>query len=249
MAYKDEIVRLLTQPEIPAGRYYHFAVVIDPERGMQWSVQTQWCGYTDDKPEREIREGRLFYGEAQREWLHKGGHPALLINDESDVQYFYGFGGHALILESIAERRFLHHIEPAVCLRESSGRGFVSVGSLSEKQLQHAPTKKLRMEVLNRDGRRCIICGRSPAYYVDVELHVHHAIPWGKGGVTEVQNLVTVCKTCHDGLDPHLDMGLIELLREKYPKIAPTYFDDLTEYQSWIKSHMEPATPQVAPRK
>jgi hypothetical protein len=37
-------------------------------------------------------------------------------------------------------------------------------------------------------------------------------------------------------------MGLIELLREKYPRVSPKYFDDLKEYQSWIKAHMEAAT-------
>lgn len=162
MTYKEEIVRLLSQPEVPHGLYYHFAVVIAPEVGMQWSVQSQWYGYTDDKPRREIREGRLFHGEAQREWLHGAGYPALLINEEADIQYFYAFGGHALILKSIAKKRFAHHVEPDVCLRESSGRGFVSAQSLSEDQLQHAPTKKLRMGVLTRDGRRCVICGRSP---------------------------------------------------------------------------------------
>lgn len=238
MEYRDHIIRLLTQPEVADDLYYHFAVVITPDVGMQWSVQTQWCGYTDDKPRREIRKGRLFHGEAQREWLHGAGYPTLLINNEVDIPYFYAFGGHALILKSIAEKRFAQHIEPDVCLRESSGSGFVSAQSLSEIQLQHAPTKKLRMEVLTRDGRRCQICGRSAAYYVDVELHVHHAVPWGQGGVTEKQNLVTVCKTCHDGLDPHYDIGLIELLREKYPKTIPSYFDDLKDYQQWIKSHM-----------
>lgn len=242
MAYKDEIVRLLTQSELVGGLYYHFAVVIAPGVGMQWSVQSQWCGYTDERPRREIREGRLFHGEAERERLHSIGYPALLINEEVDIQYFYTFGGHALILKSIAENRFEHHIKPSVCLRESSGRGFVSAESLSEDQLQHAPTKKLRMEVLTRDGRRCLICGRSPAYYVDVELHVHHAVPWGQGGVTEEQNLVTICKTCHDGLDPHLDMGLIELLREKYPKVSAKYFEDLKDYQTWIKAKMEKAS-------
>jgi len=242
MTYKDEIVRLLTQPEVADGLYYHFAVVIAPGIGMQWSVQSQWCGYTDDRPQREIRKASLFHGEAQREWLRGAGYPALLINEEGDIRYFYSFGGHALILKSLAEKRFAHHIEPSVCLRESSGRGFVSAQSLSENQRQHAPTKKLRMEVLTRDGRRCLICGRSPAYYVDVELHVHHAVPWGHGGITEEQNLVTVCKTCHDGLDPHLDMGLIHLLQEKYPRVTTKYFDDLKEYQSWVKAHMEKAT-------
>ncbi|QID19374.1 HNH endonuclease [Nitrogeniibacter mangrovi] len=242
MTYKDEILRLMTQPEQPNALYYHCSAVIDPEKGLQWSVQTQWCGYADERPRREIRKGCLYHGEAQRNWLHEAGYPALLINDELDLKYFYLLGGNALILQELAEKRFAHHIEPTVCLRESGGLGFASADSLSKTQLQHAPTKTVRMEVLTRDGRRCQICGRSPAYYVDVELHVHHAIPWGKGGMTEVQNLITLCKTCHDGLEPHCDMDLVNLLHEKYPNVAFTYLEDIKRYQAWIKSQMEAVT-------
>lgn len=177
MAYKDEIIRLLTQSEITDGLYYQFSTVLTPGVGVQWSIDSHWCGYTDDRPHREIREGSLLHGDAQRDWLRRAGRPALLINDESDLRYFYLFGGHALILKEVAQRRFARYIEPRVCLRDSSGTGYISANGLSNTQLQHAPTKKLRMEVLTRDGRRCLICGRSPAYYVDVELHVHHAVP------------------------------------------------------------------------
>jgi predicted restriction endonuclease len=68
------------------------------------------------------------------------------------------------------------------------------------------------MIVLKRDGYRCKICGRSPKDYVDIELHVHHIIPWGDGAITDLDNLITLCKTCHDGLDPHRELTLFSLI-------------------------------------
>jgi hypothetical protein len=66
------------------------------------------------------------------------------------------------------------------------------------------------MAVLHRDGRRCRICGRNPDDNVDIVLHVHHIRPWALGGATEVSNLITLCHTCHGGLEPHFDPNLYE---------------------------------------
>jgi hypothetical protein len=68
------------------------------------------------------------------------------------------------------------------------------------------------MAVLKRDDFRCQICGRRANDYVDVELNVHHVRPWGQGGLTKENNLVTLCRTCHKGLDPHFDPKLYELV-------------------------------------
>ena len=101
---------------------------------------------------------------------------------------------------------------------------------LPKSKLTHAPTKKLRMEVLKRDRVRCLICGRSPANNVDVELHLHHVIPWGVGGLTEEINLVTLCHTCHSGLDPHDDSFVRQLMAVGQEDPA-NYQERLLRYQ------------------
>ncbi|MBL7176659.1 MAG: HNH endonuclease [Desulfobacteraceae bacterium] len=68
------------------------------------------------------------------------------------------------------------------------------------------------MKVLRRDDYRCKICGRRSMDYVDVELNVHHVRPWSMGGLTKGNNLITLCRTCHKGLDPHCDYKLYELI-------------------------------------
>ncbi len=53
-----------------------------------------------------------------------------------------------------------------------------------------------RMKVFNRDGFKCIYCGRKAP---DVELEVDHKIPVAKGGTDDITNLVTSCKECNRG--------------------------------------------------
>lgn len=49
-----------------------------------------------------------------------------------------------------------------------------------------------RMLTLERDGGRCVVCGRSD------NLSVHHLKPRAIGGATHPANLVTLCRDCHD---------------------------------------------------
>src|SRR5262245_22264374 len=69
-----------------------------------------------------------------------------------------------------------------------------------------------RARVLKRDGYRCRLCGERPADNVHITLHVHHVRMWSRGGLTEDANLITLCQTCHDGLEPHEDIGLFEMI-------------------------------------
>lgn len=115
------------------------------------------------------------------------------------------FGGFGLVERRALPSYYSDPEEPHETARDSCGSGFRSLDLLPKSKIQHAPTKKLRMDVLKRDGARCLICGRSPINNPDVELHVHHMIPWGEGGLTEQMNLVTLCHTCHGGLSPHDD--------------------------------------------
>jgi len=57
-------------------------------------------------------------------------------------------------------------------------------------------SRRLRFEVLRRDGHVCRYCGaRSP----EVKLVVDHVVPEALGGRTEPANLVTSCEPCNSG--------------------------------------------------
>jgi len=57
----------------------------------------------------------------------------------------------------------------------------------------------LRLKVLQRDGFKCVLCGRSPALIRGVVLHIDHILPVAKGGDTRLENLQTLCKECNLG--------------------------------------------------
>ncbi|MFE9794961.1 HNH endonuclease [Streptomyces goshikiensis] len=61
------------------------------------------------------------------------------------------------------------------------------------------------------DGFRCGVCGRRASDHTDIELHLHHLVPWRMAGPTAEENLVALCGTCHKGLDPDFEPALREL--------------------------------------
>ena len=58
-------------------------------------------------------------------------------------------------------------------------------------------TDSLRYDILERDGRRCRMCGATVED--GVKLHVDHIIPVSKGGRTEPSNLQVLCSRCNRG--------------------------------------------------
>lgn len=231
--YVEEYIRLSTQKEIESDGYYHITLTANDEGIITHSIQTIWTGYTKTKPEREMRKGRLFTHpmDVKNNLENILEQSCVIVNTENDLFSFFLYGGHAMIEKSIAEKHLFDLIKNKECMRDSSHSGFATV---EKSKMQHAPSKKLRMKILSRDNFRCRSCGRSPSDYVDVELHVHHIIPWGIGGITERENLITICKTCHDGLSPHYYPKLSNLQKNKALtgiEKANNYYNDMYNYQ------------------
>lgn len=59
-----------------------------------------------------------------------------------------------------------------------------------------AISKRVRFEVLKRDGFRCRYCGATPD---QAELRVDHVIPAALGGSDDPSNLATACEPCNTG--------------------------------------------------
>ncbi|EIV21923.1 HNH endonuclease [Mycobacteroides abscessus subsp. abscessus] len=95
------------------------------------------------------------------------------------------------------------------------------------------------MRVIKRDKYRCVICGRRAMDHIDLELHVHHLIPWRMAGPTAEENLVTLCGTCHKGLLPDYEPMLRELAALPGPASSllerTTEFDEeAARYREWV---------------
>jgi 5-methylcytosine-specific restriction endonuclease McrA len=75
-------------------------------------------------------------------------------------------------------------------------------GSKDKQQFAKAERERLnqrmRWRVLSRDGFRCRACGRSPDSD-GVALHVDHVEPLSRGGLSQIDNLQTLCDDCNFG--------------------------------------------------
>lgn len=65
----------------------------------------------------------------------------------------------------------------------------------TKKRSRHIPLS-VRFTVLQRDGHKCVSCGKSPP---EVTLEVDHKKPFSKGGSNDMSNLQTLCFKCNRG--------------------------------------------------
>ncbi len=117
--------------------------------------------------------------------------------------------------DSLTKEYFPYILEERIVV-PTGAIGTRQIELVDKQALKQAPTPKQRMKILKRDEYRCRICGRRPEDNVDIHLHVHHFRPWAKGGLTEESNLITLCHTCHNGLDPHYEFSLLNIFPEAF---------------------------------
>jgi hypothetical protein len=171
----QELERLRSQEPIEKASYYWITLLGVEGRQFKMIVDSTWAGFTNTTPRREIRKPVPVDPKKLQQLLSSLGQDWIMVNSEKDMIFFHFLGGNGIIEQSLAEKYFPHLVKPREVL-QSFAEGWLYVDSHPEAMSQHAPSKKLRMKVLKRDGYRCRICGRSPKDYVDVELHVHHII-------------------------------------------------------------------------
>lgn len=58
-------------------------------------------------------------------------------------------------------------------------------------------TSRLRHYILERDNYTCKLCGNSTKFEPNLLLEIDHIIPVSKGGLTELNNLQTLCWRCN----------------------------------------------------
>lgn len=75
----------------------------------------------------------------------------------------------------------------------------------------------LKEKVYEKYGRKCIKCEST------IGIDVHHKIPISKGGTNTLENLVPLCRSCHEQLHGFkFENGNINEDRKKYGKETPT---------------------------
>lgn len=229
--------------------YYALTLTADDEGRVTYSTQSEFAGRTEDAPRRELRTACPVMGDKMLKFWREVGTPGFVVNCREDLVIFLHLGGNAIVEETIARKYF-----PSIFRKwEFVRTGIVTstpIENVGSSALRPSPTPKLRMKILKRDCYRCRICGRRAEDNTDIELHVHHFIPKRFGGLTEETNLLTLCHTCHRGLDPHFDMSLANIFPETHQpfnefvegldNFAKDYFDGVNRYREAVRTKRIP---------
>lgn len=202
--------------------HYALTLTSDQVGNVIWSSVSKWVGH-GSKVLWEMRApGEVSPRHIRAAWKAAGQHH-IVVSDRASLGSFLRVGGNALVAQPVARQWLPDVLRPVECTYVDPLMPPQPIDSIPKRCLDYAPSPKLRMQVLSRDDFRCRICGRRAADYVDIELHVHHVVPHGMGGLTEAGNLITLCSTCHRGLDPHYEVRLLSMI----PGDAVTSVGDL----------------------
>ncbi|MEV1200181.1 HNH endonuclease [Microbispora rosea] len=198
------------------AEYYALTLLGNRRGGISWSAYSHFVGWSTRQPKWQIRQASIVRPHVMASIWCNLGQGWVAVHNDRHLGVFLRIGGNALIERGLAERRLASQVAPVECVQdgpwEAGGAGFVITQDLpDEAGVRYAPTRKLRTAILKRDDYRCAMCGRRPGNHVDLELAVHHLIPWRVGGPTTESNLVTLCSTCHKGMEPDYEPKLREI--------------------------------------
>lgn len=207
----ERIDEITARAPAPDRDYYAITILGRPDGDLEWHCFSGWVGFSDEERRVELREASIVRAEIVCDLWREIGESCAVVDDLSDMEIFLLIGGNALVERTVGESTIGEFLAPHPVVI-SGALGYVHVEGLPKGAFHRAPTPKHRMRVLKRDDYRCRVCGRRATDFVDVELHVHHIRPWAKGGLTEDHNLITLCHTCHKGLEPHFDPAIFDIL-------------------------------------
>ena len=90
-------------------------------------------------------------------------------------------------------------------------------------------SKKTKLKVFERDQGCCIFCGRPG-------LPEAHVVPRSHGGLGIEENIVTVCRPCHDMLDNSVfRQRMLEMAAEHLRQFYPDWNINDFIYEKWPK--------------
>lgn len=221
------------------GEWYALTLTASDSGLHQYGWYSVFVGFTKDRPRRELRGPGLVDPQRMAALWADLGQSFLVVRNRTHLALFIRLGGACLIAGHIAEGALSDWMVPMAVGVEGILLPPKSISLASPEETQHAPTPKLRAATLKRDEYRCLACGRRPANNPDIELNLHHITPFAEGGLTTKTNLITLCHTCHRGLDPHREFKMWELLSATEPVHLPCPEDILREYRAGVARHRQ----------
>lgn len=94
-------------------------------------------------------------------------------------------------------------------------------------------SQKTKLIVYERDGGCCIFCGK-------IGLPEAHVIPRSHGGLGCPENIITVCRSCHDKLDNSTDRKKMLFYAIQYLKwFYPDWKKENFIFEKWRKDKVK----------
>jgi hypothetical protein len=149
---------------------------------------------------KEMREISLVEPEKIIKNYKKMGQNIPVINTREELLSAISIGGHALVGSDIVNKHWREITKPFMTLKDNKN-GFIEYDSIAGRYLKRFAVGDYRTKIFDRDGCQCRVCGSSPDDSVHVRLEVHHIKPWEEGGLSTPENLITLCSTCHSGIN------------------------------------------------
>ncbi|MEH2071667.1 MAG: HNH endonuclease [Nostoc sp.] len=219
--FEAKILEIARKQPNSEAQYYSITFTANSSGEVFSSCYSHFVGWENSERRIELRAASLVKADTILNFYRSIGESCLVIDSFEEVAIFLLYGGHGLVEKTVAKNALADELKPQPCIWTNEFGGFKHPLSLPKEVFNRAPSPKQRMRVMQRDDFRCRVCGRRPADYVDVELHIHHIRPWAQGGITQDENLITLCHTCHKGLDPHYNPKLFDLISSTRTEIDP----------------------------
>lgn len=187
----DRSLEALDRLLLDSCRKFNFAVPFDSEQGKAWFRPAQinserpdhrddvWGSGADFNPNEE---------QAYRRGYHQGFAEALRLAKTENTKAL------GTELGAISKWRFSRVWYGA------TRPGTVEPFGMKVALRSSLPAR-LRWQVLERDGRRCVVCGASASD--GATLHVDHIVSVYNGGTNNLENLQTLCEPCNLGKWKH----------------------------------------------
>lgn len=212
-------------------RAYYLAVLHLQSAGREsWSVFSEFVKFSERNDGWEVRRAALVDGAKFRTKWATERNRWLTVRTTADLAVLLRVGGVALFAPAVVEAHMSRLLEARECAPDRRPGAYVNEGFLSirDHSKRYPATNrlakgKLRMHVFERDDYRCVVCGRRAGESIDIQLNVHHIIPFADDGPTVESNLATLCGACHVGLDNY-DRAVRALAR--LPGDVPRLADD-----------------------
>jgi hypothetical protein len=175
------------------NEYYALTLTASTDGGAQWSVHSHYAGPSERYPGWERRAASIVDPQAMTHLWDGIGESWVAVDDRVALALWIRLGGHALVEVSLAQE----WLPRWVATREvapNGPTGFLFGDSLGERQRKHRPPRAVRKRIFERDDHTCQRCRRTSE---EVTLTRHHVLAHQHGGLTQENNLITLCDDCH----------------------------------------------------